>query len=70
MQEMNENSRMIIHSSENKGNKKIKIILIAIFAIIILVFAIMYFCKIPIIKYQGQSDKRKRQIYETVWCVW
>lgn len=22
MQEMNENSRMIIHSSENKGNKK------------------------------------------------
>ena len=26
MQEMNENSRMIIHSSENKGNKKIKII--------------------------------------------
>ena len=46
MQEMNENSRMIIHSSENKGNKKIKIILIAIFAIIILVFAIMYFCKI------------------------
>ena len=55
MQEMNENSRMIIHKSKNKENKKIKILVISIFSVIILAFAIMYLCKIPIIKYQGQK---------------
>lgn len=55
MQEMNENSRMIIHKSKNKENKKIKILVISIFSVTILAFAIMYLCKIPIIKYQGQK---------------
>ena len=55
MQEMNENSRMIIHKSKNKENKKKKILVISIFSVIILAFAILYLCKIPIIKYQGQE---------------
>ena len=55
MQEINENSRMIIHSMENKKSKKLKIILIIIFIVIVLAFSIMYFCKIPIIKYQGRK---------------
>ena len=50
----NSENRLIKHVNEKKV-KKGHIFLIVLLAIILLAIAVLYFCKVPIIKYQGEK---------------